>query len=76
MSSLIRIWEKVTGTPPRQENAEMVSQAADNLAKNTEELSAMMKPYLEAEDPLVMLLTDIFNQRQLGSKNAKPELHS
>jgi hypothetical protein len=62
---LIRLWEKLTGVPHRHENAERVSFASDELTREVREISSRLKPYAESDDPLVAMMTDIFNQRQM-----------
>jgi hypothetical protein len=65
MTAFIRLLEKITGRPHRHGNARMVSEAADGLRREVRELSDTLHPYAEADDPLVALMTDLFNQRQM-----------
>lgn len=75
MGWAVRLMEKITGTPHRHENAQRVSVAAAELTESTRQLSASLMPYLESDDPLVALMTDVFNKRQMGS-HAKTEFHT
>jgi hypothetical protein len=61
--NMVRVIEILTGRPHRQLNAEMVHTAAERLSKRADELSEVMRPYRQSEDPLVMLLTDAIIQR-------------
>lgn len=63
---LTRLWEKLAGIPHRQENAQRVLFAVDELTKEVRKASDQLKPYTEADDPLVALMTDIFNKRQMS----------
>lgn len=65
MTSFIRIWETVLGIPHKHENAARVSAASDELSRATRSLSNHLKPYAESDDPLVALMTDVFNKRQM-----------
>lgn len=76
MSWTVRLIEKITGTPHRHENATRVSLATDELTQSTRLLSAHLKPYLESDDPLVSLMTDVFNRRQMGPVDEKSEFHT
>lgn len=76
MSWTVRLIEKLTGTPHRHDNAARVSLAADQLTESTRQLTANLKPYLESDDPLVSLMQDVFNRRQMGSADEKHKFHS
>lgn len=69
--ALVRLWEKITGAPHQHEQARKVSAVADELSSDVKKLSETMRPYLDADDPLVAFMTDVFNQRQMRTKNAK-----
>ena len=43
----------------------MVRSASRSLSSRIDDLSATLKPYSKADDPLVALMTDVFNRRQL-----------
>jgi hypothetical protein len=46
---------------------------ADDLRQDVHSLARKMRPYVEAYDPLVALMTDVFNQRQMRNGNrSKP----
>jgi hypothetical protein len=77
MGWIVRLIEKITGMPHRHDNAAMVSRASERLTQRIEDLSATLRPYNEADDPLVAMMTDVFNRRQLRDRrDEKPELHS
>jgi hypothetical protein len=77
MGWIVRLIEKITGTPHRHDNAAMVSLASEKLTQRIDDLSATLRPYSEADDPLVAMMTDVFNRRQLkAGRDDKPELHS
>jgi len=76
MSWPVRLFEKLTGTPHRHDNARRVSLATDELTESTRLLSAHLKPYLESDDPLVSLMTDVFNRRQMGSTDGHTKFRS
>lgn len=63
---LTRLWEKLAGIPHKQENAARVLFAVDELTKEVRKASDQLKPYTKADDPLVALMTDIFNQREMS----------
>jgi hypothetical protein len=63
---LIRLWEKIFGIPHRHDEADRVSFASRELTKQVREVSSHLKPYTEESDPLVALMTDIFNQRGMS----------
>lgn len=65
MGLVVRLIEKLTGTPHRHENTENVAAAAKDLEASIKELAQTLKPYRESHDPLVALMTDVFNQRQM-----------
>jgi hypothetical protein len=71
--NLARIKEIIMRKPHRRLNAEMVSEATRRLSERADQLSTIIKPYQESEDPLVMLLTDAIIQRKFREiKNGKP----
>jgi hypothetical protein len=63
-----RLVEKITGSPHRHDIADSVSMAAAGLSRSIDRLSANLKPYSQSEYPLVALMTDVFNRRQMKSK--------
>jgi hypothetical protein len=67
--TLIRLWEKMTGQPHRHDDSQHVVEAANELAQSAKKLNAAIKPYLEAEDPLIALVSDLINQRAMREKN-------
>jgi hypothetical protein len=74
--TLVRLWEKVTGQPHRHDASQHVVDAANDLAQSAKKLNAAIKPYLEADDPLIALVADLINQRAMREKNDKPELRT
>lgn len=71
MGVFVRFLETITGKPHRHEQSRMVSEVADQLSSDVAKLSTRLRPYLESEDPLVALMTDVFNQRQMRSDDAR-----
>ena len=65
----MRLLETITGTPHKHEIADSVAVAAAGVARSVDKLSEALKPYANAEQPLVALLTDVFNKSQLKSKS-------
>ncbi len=65
MTILTRLFEKITGRRHRHDNARAVSDAVGDLRSDVEELRSSLRPYVDADDPLVALMTDVFNQRQM-----------
>ena len=63
-----RLIETITGMPHRHEIADSVSVAAAGVARSVDRLSEALKPYVKADEPLVALLTDVFNKSQFKSK--------
>jgi hypothetical protein len=61
----MRLIEKITGTPHRHDIADSVHSAAAGVSRSVDNLSAALKPYSKADEPLVALLTDVFNKLQL-----------
>jgi len=76
MGWAVRLFEKLTGSKHRHDDAMRVSAAADDLTASIRELSATLKPYHESDDPLAALMTDVFNKRRLGQQDAKTKFHS
>ena len=64
----MRLMETITGAPHRHDIADSVHTAAAGVARSVDKLSAALKPYSKADEPLVALLTDVFNRSQLKSK--------
>lgn len=62
---MVRIWETITGRPHRKDVSRRVAIAAEELTKESRELSSRLRPYIEKDDPLVALMTDILNQRTM-----------
>ncbi|MEH2525882.1 MULTISPECIES: hypothetical protein [unclassified Bradyrhizobium] len=67
MTVLVRLLEKLTGRPHQHRHARWVANIASDLRRDISELQATLRPYAEAEEPLVALMTDIFNDRQMRS---------
>jgi len=65
MTIFVRLMEKLTGEPHQHRNAQKVADVARELRQEVHELSTTLRPYTESEDPLVALMTDVFNQRQM-----------
>ena len=65
---MYRLIEKLTGTPHRHDIAESVHTAAAGVSRSVDRLSDALKPYSKADQPLVALLTDVFNKLQMKSK--------
>jgi hypothetical protein len=65
MTILVRLFEKLTGKPHQHRNAQKVAAAVGDLRRDVSALSSKLRPYTEADDPLVALMTDVFNQRQM-----------
>lgn len=76
MGWVVRLIEKLTGTPHRHDNAALVRSASRSLSRSIDDLSATLKPYSKADDPLVALMTDVFNRRALRDRaDGKSEFH-
>lgn len=72
--NLVRILEKLTGQPHNHHHADRVADAVAELGRDVRKLSDALRPYSEASDPMVALMTDVFNDRQLkngGAHNGK-----
>lgn len=68
---LVRLWETITLTPHKHEESRKVDTVADELLSDVRRLSKNIRPYLDADDPLVALMTDVFNQRRMRSDYAR-----
>jgi propanediol dehydratase small subunit len=66
----VRFMERLTGKPHQHHNAERVTDVAPDPREDIHKLSTTLRPYVESDDPLVALMTDVFNRRQLA--NGKP----
>jgi hypothetical protein len=64
MTLLTRLWEKLTGRRHQKQNLAMVAEVAGGLTHDVDRLKQKLEPYAQADDPLVALMTDVFNQRQ------------
>jgi len=67
--------EKITGTPHRHENARIVREATQNLRKDIGHLNNALQPYSNSEDPLIKLMEDVFNSRQMMKKSQNGHSH-
>ena len=65
---MLRLIEKLTGTPHRHDIADSVHVAAAGVYRSVDKLSDALKPYAKADEPLVALMTDVFNKLQFKSK--------
>lgn len=75
MSVFVRLMEKLTGRPHQHRTAQKVSEVTADLREDVQMLAVRMRPYVEADDPLVALMTDVYNQRQLrnGGNGSSPK---
>ena len=64
MTIFVRFMEKLTGIPHQRQNADRVTNVTRELREDIKKLSTTLRPYIASEDPLVALMTDVFNQRQ------------
>jgi hypothetical protein len=69
MTLFVRLMEKLSGRPHQHYTAQKVSDMASDLRQDVNSLATKMRPYAEADDPLVALMTDVFNQRQMRNGN-------
>ena len=67
----MRLLEKLTGTPHRHDVADSVHNAAAGVSRSVDRLSDALKKYSKADEPLVELMTDIFNKNQMAKKPHK-----
>ena len=67
MTIFVRLVEKLTATPHQHRNAESVAYVAHDLRQEVHKLSSTLRPYVESDDPLVALMTDVFNHRQMNN---------
>lgn len=71
MTVFIRLIEKITGQPHRYDNLARVTKAAQELKDELNQLSSVIRPYTESEDPLAALMLDMFNKKQLHGEYEK-----
>lgn len=69
MTSLVRIFETLTGKPHRYEESRKVIEAIDDLKDQTTRLLTSVKYYAEAADPIVAFMIDVFNYRAMQHHN-------
>ncbi|MCK1670324.1 hypothetical protein [Bradyrhizobium sp. 150] len=71
---LLAQWmKKISGKSREQDDARAASQAAlMELRDDMRHLTTMLRPYIEADDPLVALMVDVFNQRQVIQNDRPP----
>ncbi len=62
-----RLYEKIMGLPHEKRHAAMVRQAATDLREDVKTLSHRLDKYREQDDPLVALMLDVFNDREVIS---------
>jgi hypothetical protein len=55
------------GLPHEKRHAAMVRQAATDLREDVKSLSSKLSKYQEKDDPLVALMLDVFNDREVAS---------
>lgn len=60
-----RLYEKLMGLPHEKRHAAMVKEAATGLRQDVRELNEKMDRYREQDDPLVALMLDVFNDREV-----------
>lgn len=76
MSLAIRLWEKIRGIPHEHHDSMMVNNATQKLIRTNEEFVKRIRPYVSAENPLEMLLSDALNQRLSRGNNNGPKHHT
>jgi cell fate (sporulation/competence/biofilm development) regulator YlbF (YheA/YmcA/DUF963 family) len=76
MSLLVRLYEKIAGLAHQHRESHQVSEKMRELSHSMRELHDSLEPYVEAEDPLVALMTDVFNQRRMQGDPPEPEVSS
>ena len=64
----MRLIEKITGTPHRHDFADSVHAAAIGVSRSVDQLSDALKPYCKSDQPLVTLLTNVFNRQQMTKR--------
>lgn len=74
MGVLVRLYEKLTGKRHQQQHADAIQEEAKNLSSHVQELRNQLRPYVESDDPLVSLMTDVFNQRMMSNRG-DPQTH-
>lgn len=62
---MVELIRKLLRRDRPQDDAREVTEAVNALHEDVKELSGFLKPYVEADDPLVALMTDMFNQRSM-----------
>jgi hypothetical protein len=73
MALLTKLIGKLSGKSREQEEARAASHATlMELRDDIRHLTTMLRPYIEADDPLVALMTDVFNQRQVIQNDRPP----
>ena len=68
MGVLMRLYEKMTGRPHQHRHAKAAVEAHEDLRREVGELHEALQPYVDTDDPLVALMTDMFNNRQLRGR--------
>lgn len=66
MVCLVRLWEKISGSPHRHRMADRVIEAADDLVESANSLREQLRPYEDAPDPFIALMADLYNKRQVS----------
>jgi hypothetical protein len=64
----MRLIEKITGTPHRHDLADSVHAAAAGVSRSIDQLSDSLRPYYKSDQPLVSLLTNVFNRQQMTKR--------
>lgn len=67
-NTLNRIWETITLQPHRYDTSKEVRRATEAMIEDSQRLQSYLRPYVESEDALVALMTDLFNTRAMRNK--------
>ena len=65
MSLLVRLWETLSRTPHRHDDAQRVRRATQELTENAKILSAHLRTHEDSPDPLMSIVCDLVNRRQM-----------
>lgn len=69
---LVRLYEKLMGIPHQKRNADMVRHAVSGLKEDVSSISKRLQEYQESDDPLVALMLDMFNTREMVNEAKTP----
>lgn len=72
MSTMTRLWEKITGTPHLQRDSAAVAAVAQDVSASVQRASDVLRTYETSAKPFDLLMADLYEQRQVARLHEGP----